>query len=299
MGATSRKKRGSDLSDMQSALAEYAAQQVRRGRALAEVVVELQRGGCAEVSMDALGGWMKLLGKEVEADDPLAGELDEDRRAARLEELYVEAAESVPGAAELLGVDRLRAAVVCSADLGGAAIGGVAGLAENESMAEVVRKCLDFLVPEIATERYRIVNRLLTVPHGHRWELWVAGDRVRGESLVMRSTIVFYDDAGAMVRMENFTRPRGRVREQNRTRQLPVRQAQLCVQADLRAVAQRLMQVALEFRPGRHERISQKELADLCDRTKQAISHQRGLFAKRVLVATGGRAGFRGRRNLR
>ena len=125
------------------------------------------------------------------------------------------------------------------------------------------------------------------------------GTKVKGESRVLRSTLVLYDEGGALVRLLRWTRPQpGGLRRKKNGTYLRVQRAQLSMKADLRAIAQRLVQVALEFRPGRHDRLSQKELAVLCDRTKQAISHQRGVIAKNVLAATGGRAGFRGRRNL-
>jgi hypothetical protein len=280
-----KKHSGKNLSDLEAALAEYALQQVtERGLTLEEVCDVLVRGGCPDLSVAKLEGWMKVAGQQLVEDDPLDGERDEARRAEKLEVRLAEAAESIPGAADLLGLDRLRAAVVNTADLSG----------PSEDMAAVLVKALDFLVPELMVKAVRIVATRVSIPKGGRWEVWDGG-----ESRVMVSTLAIFNAEGDLVALKLRMRPRGPAKMRDRALQLPVRAVQLVRRADLRAIAQRILQYAAEFRPGRHARVSQLELADACDRTKQAISHQRRLLTKKVKVSTQGRAGFRGVRNVK
>lgn len=279
------------LSDLQASIVEYVSdpRSGGYGRPLEEVARELSSAGQV-FTADEIRGWAAAAQRPAREDDPLGGELDEEKREAALEERFREAAEVVPGASEILGLERFRTAAVVTAD--------ISGQGPPPEMADVVGKMLDFLVPEIAAAKWVMVVRRISVPAGGNFALWEVGERVRGESRVLRSTTALYDGQGKLVRLLRWTRPIAGLKERKRGLELPIRQARLAVKADLRAVAQRLVQVALEFRPGRHDRLSQKELAELCDRTKQAISHQRGVIAKNVIEATGGRAGFRGRRNL-
>lgn len=292
MGMTPPRRKAPALSDLQASIVEYVSDPRAGGygRPLEEVARELSSAGQV-FTADEIRAWAAAAQRPAREDDPLGGEVDDEKREAALEERFREAAEVVPGASEILGLERFRAAAVMTADF--------AGQGPPPEMAEVVGKMLDFLVPEIAAARWVMVSRRVSVPAGGGFDVWEVGERMRGESRVLRSTTVLYDGKGKLVRLLRWTRPLSGLKERKRCLELPVRQARLAVKADLRAVAQRLVQVALEFRPGRHDRLSQKELAELCDRTKQAISHQRGVIAKNVIEATGGRAGFRGRRNLR
>jgi len=293
MGMTPPTRKAPSVNDLQGWIVDYVTdpRSAGFGRPLEDVAAELSSPG-QRFTAEEIRVWMGLAPRPGRDEDPLAGELDEEKREIAMEERWREAAEVVPGAAEIIGVDRFRGETVDA--VAEFSVGGPA-----PELAEVVGRMLDFLVPEISAERWVVVDRRICVPVGSRFEVWVCGDRVRGEPNVLRSTLVMWDAEGALQRLFRWTRPKGRLVERKGALELPVRQARLACKADLRAVAQRLVQVALEFRPGRHERLSQKELAELCDRTKQAISHQRGVIAKNVLAATGGRAGCRGRRNLR
>lgn len=282
----SRRPPGKNLSDLEAALAEYAQQQVEEhSRSLADVVAELVRGGCVGLSVEKLQGWMEVAGRAVVAEeDPFEGELDEVRRAEKMEVRLSEAAESVPGAADLLGLDRLRAAVAAaSSDVG-----------RDGEMGDVLVRALDFLVPELMEERVIIQATTVAIPKNGRWEVWDGGLR-----RVMASTLAIFDVEGQLVGLRLRTRPRGRVLTFKGGQILPVKTARLALKANLRGVAQRILQIAAEFRPERHGRISQLEMAEACDRTKQAISHQRRGVLQRVRVASSGRAGFRGIRNVR
>jgi hypothetical protein len=280
-----RKRTGKNLSDLEAALAEYAQQQVDdHGRALPDVVAELVRGGCKDLTLERLKGWMAVAGRVVVEEDPLENERDEARRAEKLEARLAEAAESIPGAADLLGLDRLRAAVVVSADLDG----------KESDMAAVLVRALDFLVPELMAEALVLQETAVCIPRGGRWEVWDGGVRQ-----VLASTLAIFNEEGRLVALRLRTRPRGRLKLLKGSQMLPVRTARLVLKADLRAVAQRLVQVAAEFRSGRHGRVTQQELAQACGRTKQAISNQLRLVTNKVRLASGGRGGFRGVRNLR
>lgn len=281
-----RRKSGRDLSDLEAALAEYAQQQVEdHGRSLPEVVTELVRGGCADLSVEKLEGWMRVAGRVVVEEDPLEGERDEARRAEKLEARLEAAAESIPGAADLLGLERLRAVVDEAA--------AVSGRGEEEMM-EVLVQALDFLVPELMEEAVVLQETSVCIPQGGRWEVWDGGVR-----RVMASTLAIFDGDGALVSLRLRTRPKARPKVIHGALMLPVRSARLAMRADLRAVSQRLLQLAAEFRADRHGRVSQVEMAAACGRTKQAISNQRKLVLRKIRVASGGRAGFRGVRNLR
>jgi hypothetical protein len=280
-----RKRTGKNLSDLEAALAEYAQQQVDdHGRALSEVVAELVRGGCKDLTVEGLKGWMAVAGRVVVEEDPLENERDEVRRAEKLEARLAEAAESIPGASDLLGLDRLRAAVVVSADLDG----------RESDMAAVLVKALDFLVPELMAEAVVLKETAVCIPKGGRWEVWDGGVRQ-----VMASTLAVFDGEGVLVGLRLRTRPRGGIKFYKGSLMLPVRTARLVLKADLRAVSQRILQLAAEFRSGRHGRVTQLELAQACGRTKQAISNQRRLLTNKIKSASGGRGGFRGVRNLR
>jgi len=183
-----------------------------------------------------------------------------------------------------LGLDRLRTAVVCTADLAG----------PPEELVEVLAKALDFLVPELLEETVVLKATAVCIPRGGRWEVWDGGVK-----RVVASTLAIYDAAGLLVALKLMTRPRGKAVVRKGSLMLPVKVGKLALRADLRAISQRLLQFAAEFRPGRHKRVSQMELAEACERTKQAISHQRLLLTRKVAAATGGRGGFRGVRNLR
>jgi len=281
-----KRKQGNNLSDLEAALAEYAVQQTREhGRDVPSVLAELQRGGCADLSAERLIGWMEIImrGPVVE-EDPLGGEMDEGRRAEKMEARIMQAAESIPGAGDLLGLDRLRAAVEVTADLSGKS---------TSEMSDVLVKALDFLVPELMAEAVVLQTSSVCIPQGGRWEVWDGGVR-----RVMASTLAIYNAAGLLVSLRLRTRPRGKCKLRRGSHMLPVRSAKLVLRADLRAIAQRLLQVSAEFRPGRHGQVSQLELASACNRTKQAISHQRIGITNRVKAATAGRGGFRGVRNL-
>lgn len=284
------RRKGPELTDLQAAIVDYVTDPRGGGfgRPLAEVARELSSGGQV-ISAEEIEGWCVVAQGRVREKDPLGGEEDPERREAALEERFREAAEVVPGAADLLGMDRFRAA----------AAEAVAGSGGAPEVSEVVGKMLDFLVPEIASTEFVCVWGSVSVPVGGYWKVWT-GEPVPGrrESVVMRSTLAVYDKGGALVGLYRWTRPRGRLQVRKRYQMLCVRKMRPVVSADLRAVAQRMVQVALEFRPGQHDAVSQKQLAELCGRTKQAISHQMKRIGERVIEATGGRAGFRRRRNL-
>jgi len=149
MGMTPPRRKAAVLTDLQASIVDYVSDSRAGGfgRPLEAVAAELSSPG-APISAADIKGWCALAARPARLDDPLGNEMDEDKRAAMLEERWAVAAESVPGAAELIGMDRFRAAAVVSADLSGAG--------PPPELAEVVGRMLDFLVPEIAAARWMI-----------------------------------------------------------------------------------------------------------------------------------------------
>jgi hypothetical protein len=263
-------------------LADYAWQQVRKcGKSISQVVADLRAGprGMPGLTKTELEHWMRVSVPEAVPDDPFGGERDETRRAERLEQRIAKAAETTPGAAELIGIDRF----IQTEDQPEL----------RELMVEIVRRLLDFLVPELVQDEHRYVHTRIALPSGWTWECWDGGSRH-----VLSSALALHNADGHLSRLYLRTRPRGQVFRCTYSTYIPVRYATLAIQADKEGVAQRIIQVAQEFRAERHGRITQSELAHACERTKQAISHQRLLMWNKVQTATGGRANSPGLRNL-
>ena len=266
-------------SDLQLAVADYAWRQVKeRGKTVAQVVGDL-RSNFPDLTKTRLEGWMHSSAPEAVVDDPFGGERDETRRAERLEQRIAKAAETIPGASDLLGLDRF--------------VDAEEEPEQRALMVEVVRRLLDFLVPELMQDESCYVNSSIVIPAGWTWECWD-----EGQKRVLSSTLALHNSEGLLERLYLRTRPRGQVYRLGYSTCLPVRYATLVIRADKEGVAQRLIQVAQEFRSSRHGRITQSELAAGCNRTKQAISHQRLLMWDKVQSASGGRANSPGLRNL-
>ncbi len=277
------------LTDLQAAIVDYVATQ--GSRSLDEIAKELSSPGQVITASD-IREWMARVDRPSQPIDPLAREHDEDRRAAITEEMYMRAAETVPGASAILGLERfVREAEEPTETI-------------SADASTIVVKLLDFLVPEIASARWEITDSSIYLPAGHRVEQWGPPQRRgrnSGDPLVIATTLAIFGPCGRLVRIMHRTRIRGKAfasRKGNGTI-TAVCTARLVTHADLDAIAQRVLQTAMEFRPGRHEEMSQKDLAAIVGRTKQALSHQMGLIADKVIEATGGRAGFRRRRNVR
>jgi len=273
-------------SDLQLAVADYAWQQIKEhGKTLAQVVVAL-RPSFPDLTKARLECWMHAASPETVADDPFGGERDETRRAERLEQRIIKAAETIPGASDLLGIERFVQHVHEAEEQPD----------RRESMVEVIARFLDFLVPELTQGEIRYVNSSMVIPQKWSWQCWDDGS-----NRVLRSTLALHNADGNLVHLCLRTRPRGKPYPDPRgwvSTWLPVRRATVVIKADKEGVVQRLIQAAQEFRASRHGRITQTELAAACDRTKQAISHQRLLMWDKVQNATGGRANSPGLRNL-
>jgi hypothetical protein len=270
------------LTDTENAIAEYADSMIRRGETLAEIVVYLRSHGLPKLTERQLEDWLKRPPRESShAEDPFGGERDEIRRAEKMEAKMRQAAESIPGAAEVLGLN---------------AFGQV--IAENgtEAAQEVLRGFVHFMLDELETAHELLVTTSIAIPKGGRYEVWDYRDTRTSRG----STTAVFSAAGDIVRIEHMTRPkRRRPRLRNRTLVLDVRKWTIQFKCDTHAMLQRLIQVILTFLPNRHAPLTQAELAHLMGRTKQAISHQRLLIVDRVIQRTGARAGFHGIRNLR
>jgi hypothetical protein len=261
---------------------------LRRGETLDQVCSYLRSHGFPDLSFPDLQDWLERWRKSHGAaeQDPLGGERDECRRSEKLDSKLLEAAERIPGAAELIGLGNLVND-----------IGEAEKLPDRrEAMAWVARAILDFIVPELLHAKTRYVNTLVTIPAGGGWHVWDGGVRK-----VTCSTVAIHDASGNTIRVIVRARPRGSPYQTKpyNTTVLPLRRATLVMKADKDGVMQRVIQSAQEFRAARHGRIPQIEMADGFDRTKQAVSHQRLLLLDRVAERTGGRRGSRGIRNLR
>jgi len=266
-------------SDLQLAVADYAWQQIKEhGKTVAQVVVAL-RPSFPDLTKARLECWMHAASPEAVADDPFGGERDETRRAERLEQRIAKAAETVPGAASLLGIDRF--------------VESDQEPELNALMIETVRHFLDFLVPELVMDKIRYVDSRMAIQNGWTWECWDDGS-----NRVTASALALHDPCGRLTKLRMRTRPQGKPYRSGYSTYLPIRYATVVIRADKQGVEQRLIQVAQEFRANRHGRITQSELAAACERTKQAISHQRLLMWDKVQSATGGRANSPGLRNL-
>jgi hypothetical protein len=271
--------------DLQLAVADFAWQQVGKGETVAQIVADLQAGGMITLTRGQLQRWMRECVPEALTEDPFGGERDETRRAERLDQWAIKAAETIPGAAELTGFNRFLE------------------LAEGEPeryelMREIVTRLLDFFVPELVYSVDHYVNTVIVIPREWTWKVWDDGSR-----RVLNSVLALFDEGGNLAALHMRTRPRGMPYQGKRPHDkystwLRIRRATHRIQADKAGVGQRVIQAAQEFRCSRHGRIPQKALAHACDRTKQAISHQRLLLWDKVQAATGGRAISPGLRNL-
>ena len=273
------------LGDIETAIAEYADSMLRRGETLAQIVAYLNGHGLPNLTLKQVAAWLAEFRRHngQRDEDPLGGERDECRRADRMEQAFLKAAETVPGAATLLGMERF--ANQADEDAGPPA-------ERRETMREMLARLLDFVVPELVHAKPRYVCTRLAVRPGHRWELWADSCRTHA------STLAIFD-GDRLVSIHMHTRPRGKVYQRGGSTWLPITRATLVIQADKDGISQRWIQFAQEFRAARHGRLSQKALAMACNRTKQAISHQRGLIWDKVQASTGGRSVSPGLRNIR
>ena len=109
MGMTPPKRKAPALSDLQASIVDYVMdpRSAGYGRPLEDVAAELSGPG-QRFTVEEIRVWMGLAPRPGRDEDPLAGELDEEKREIAMEERWREAAEVVPGAAEIIGVDRFR-----------------------------------------------------------------------------------------------------------------------------------------------------------------------------------------------
>jgi hypothetical protein len=269
------------LTDHEAAIAEYADNMLRRGGTLGEIVIYLRSNGLPKLTERQLEDWLKRPNREPShTEDPFGGERDEIRRADKMEAKMRQAAETIPGAAEVLGLN---------------AFGQV--IAENgtEAAQEVLRGFVHFMLDELETAHESLTITSIPIPKGGRYELW----DYHGARTTRASATAIFDASGDIVRIEHMTRPKRPARMKGRGMILDVRKWTMEFKCDTHAMLQRLIQVILTFLPNRHAPLTQAELAHLMGRTKQAISHQRLLIVDRVRERTGARAGFHGIRNLR
>jgi len=269
------------LTDTENAIAEYADSMIRRGETLGEIVAYLRSHGLPKLTEKQLEDWLKRPPRESShAEDPFGGERDEIRRAEKMESKMRQAAETIPGAAEVLGLN---------------AFGQV--IEENGTAAaqEVLRGFVHFMLDELETAHESLIVTSIPIPKGGRYELW----DFNGSRCTRGSATAIFSASGDIVRIEHMTRPYRKPRQRKRCVELPVRKWTIQFKCDTHAMLQRLIQVILTFLPNRHAPRTQAELAHLMGRTKQAISHQRLLIVDRVVQRTGARAGFHGIRNLR
>lgn len=279
----SRRSEGPLLTDIQAAAADYAAQQIRSGRSPAEVAAELTAGGlCAD--QDDLANWMRRA-NEISRTETHPHQPSDD--PSGFEKQLQDAAQSIPGASELLGLGRFGDQL-CELDNEAAAAGQADFVAR-----EVVARTLDFLVPELLYAGTKRIRTTTSIPNG-------GGYTVLGQTgKTLGSAVAINNARGEMVRLLMHTRPRGKPRRVRRSTILPIHTVTIIMHADPGGIIRRLIQAALEMRPGRHGRMMQIELAPLLGVTKQAVSNQRLEFLGRVTESSQGRAGWRGIRNVR